>query len=679
MLSATPVNNRMNDLKNQVAFITEANDRAFEKQGVDSISEVMRRAQAQFNNWLRIDDNKDVATLLEVLDGRYFKLLDLITIARSRRHIEKYYDTAEIGEFPKRLPPRNIKADIDLARQFPPLKEINREIQRLNLSPYSPLKYVLEGKQQEYGTKYDLQVEGKGRFRQLDREESLIHLIRVNLLKRMESSINSFALTVERLVKSIDDLLEKILNESEFTNEELRIEEIDIDDPVLEDFLIGNKIKVLMQDMDLVRWKQDLLEDKATLEKTLAVAQNVTADRDAKLVELKDLIQSKIRKPINEENKKIIVFTAFADTANYLYREIAPWALDQMGLSSALITGSGKNSTNLPNIRRDLTDLLTNFSPISKERSHSLNENPQIDLLIATDCISEGQNLQDCDFLVNYDIHWNPVRIIQRFGRVDRLGSINKQIQLVNFWPNMELDEYIDLEARVSGRMILLDISATGEENIIDQKKEMNDLAYRKRQLEQLQSQVVDLEDMKGGISITDLTYNDFKMELMDYMKEGREELDRSPTGIYSIIHSDEEEAPPGVIFCLRQIDAPANEKLEYNPLAPCFLTYIRDDGESIYSFVQSKRALDQYQVLCSGQNSALTSLVAEFKEETDQLRDMSRYRDLLDRATEQITGKSAEKGTASLFHSGGTASGKEISRTLEDFELISYLVIKQA
>lgn len=492
MLSATPVNNRMNDLKNQVAFITEGMDNAYANQGIASIEQTLRKAQTRFNQWLNLDEqNRKVETLLDSMNFDYFKLLDILTIARSRKHLEKYYDIAEIGEFPERLKPVNIKEDIDSERQFPPLKDINRTIRKLNLSAYSPLKYVRGDKREEYNRKYDIQVKGGASvFRQVDREQSLIHLMRVNLLKRMESSINSFALTLEKLLGNVDSLLEKLEGHSSEDIEELGIEDIEVDEPEFDAYLIGRKVKVLIKDMDEVRWKQDLEEDHAKLTELLSEARKIKASRDAKLHRLRAIIAEKCNSPINDGNRKIIVFTAFTDTANYLYEHIADWAKDTQGVYAAQITGSGTNKTTMPGMGSNFDSLLAAFSPVSKERN-KIDEGAtdEIDLLIATDCISEGQNLQDCDYLINYDIHWNPVRIIQRFGRIDRLGSKNKVIQLVNFWPNMELDEYINLVARVSGRMVLLDISATGDENVIEQGNagKMNDLEYRRRQLQQLQ------------------------------------------------------------------------------------------------------------------------------------------------------------------------------------------------
>ena len=530
MLSATPVNNRMNDLKNQVAFITEGTDSALQSVGLVSIEQTLRKAQALFNQWLKLDaEERTTASLLESLNFDYFKLLDLLTIARSRKHIEKYYDLAEIGEFPRRAKPINVRADIDSAGMFPPLRDVNRDIRLLNLSAYAPMRYVLANKVAEYSRRYDMKVAGGRSFRQLDREESLIHLMRVNLLKRMESSIHSFAQTLEKLLAKVDNLIERIEKHDVSAIEELSIEDIDLDNDDFDPYLVGAKVKVLLQDVDLIRWKQDLEEDRFVLTSLLREARQVDEKRDEKLRQLKGLVTQKVQQPINVGNRKLLIFSAFADTVDYLYENIAAWAQREHGLHSAKVTGrSGGNKSTLKSVRTDLGSLLTSFSPISKERGKidpTLSD--EIDILIATDCISEGQNLQDCDYLVNYDIHWNPVRIIQRFGRVDRLGSRNGVIQLVNFWPNMELDEYINLEARVSGRMVLLDISATGEENVIEESErdQMNDLAYRKRQFEVLQEQVVDIEDLGGGISITDLTLNDFKMDLSSYLKHHADEL----------------------------------------------------------------------------------------------------------------------------------------------------------
>lgn len=678
MLSATPVNNKMNDIKNQIAFITEDKDNALEEIGISSINHTLRNAQTIFNQWSKLDDNTRTGEkFVDMMDLEYFKLLDTLTIARSRKHIEKYYDLAEIGEFPNRLDPINESSDIDIKKEFPTLNEINNEIERLNLSVFSPFLYILPQKREDYAKKYDIAIgEGKSVFKQTDREKSLIQLMRINLLKRMESSIHSFKLTIEKLLFKINKTLEKIDNISEY-NEDIDISLIDPEEDEYDKFMFGKKTKVLLQDMDLIKWKQDLKLDKEKLEFLFTQAKEVDCLRDEKLADLKKVISNKIENPINEDNKKILIFTAFADTAKYLYENISQWIFDNYGLYTALVTGSGDNKTNLKAVRNtDIDEILTSFSPISKNRNIINPEmTEEIDILIGTDCISEGQNLQDCDYLINYDIHWNPVRIIQRFGRVDRIGSKNKDIQLVNFWPNIELDEYINLKGRVENRMVMVDVSATGEENIIvNNDKVMNDLEYRKNQLEKLKDQVIDLEDVSDAISITDLTFNDFKIELMEYMKEHRKELDNAPFGIYSIVPAEEFE--PGVIFLLRQVKG-VKESKDKNALTPYYLVYISEDEEVKLNYIQSKKILDYYQKLCSGKKEVFRNLVESFDRETDNGRQMDKYSQLLKESIENIIGKKQETGVRSLFTKGGTSPVKNNIEGLEEFELISFLILK--
>lgn len=678
MLSATPVNNKMNDIKNQIAFITEDKDNALEEIGISSINHTLKNAQAIFNQWSKLDDNTRTGEkFVDMMDLDYFKLLDTLTIARSRKHIEKYYDLAEIGEFPNRLDPINESSDIDIKKEFPTLNEINNEIERLNLSVFSPFLYILPQKREDYAKKYDIAIgEGKSVFKQTDREKSLIQLMRINLLKRMESSIHSFKLTIEKLLFKINKTLEKIDNISEY-NEDIDISLIDPEEDEYDELMFGKKTKVLLQDMDLIKWKQDLKLDKEKLEFLFTQAKEVDCFRDEKLADLKKVISNKIENPINEDNKKILIFTAFADTAKYLYENISQWIFDNYGLYTALVTGSGDNKTNLKAVRNtDIDEILTSFSPISKNRNIINPEmTEEIDILIGTDCISEGQNLQDCDYLINYDIHWNPVRIIQRFGRVDRIGSKNKDIQLVNFWPNIELDEYINLKGRVENRMVMVDVSATGEENIIvNNDKIMNDLEYRKNQLEKLKDQVIDLEDVSDAISITDLTFNDFKIELMEYMKEHRKELDNAPFGIYSIVPAEEFE--PGVIFLLRQVKG-VKESKDKNALTPYYLVYINEDEEVKLNYIQSKKILDYYQKLCSGKKEVFRNLVESFDRETDNGRQMDKYSQLLKESIENIIGKKQETGVRSLFTKGGTSPVKNNIEGLEEFELISFLILK--
>jgi len=674
MLSATPVNNRLTDLKNQVAFITEANDEAFKDVGIKSIDQTLRKSQNKFNSWLKLsEDERITKKLLDSLNFDYFKLLDLITIARSRKHIEKYYDTTSIGKFPNRNKPINLKPDIDILNAFPPLLEINKTIRRLTLSAYSPLKYVYPHKQEEYSHKYDIDLGNGQVFRQIDRENSLIHLMRVNLFKRMESSINSFSLTLIKLMQNNQKIVDMLESENG-TYEEQSIIDVDIESDAFASQLVGNKIKVLIQDVDKIRWKQDLQNDLQKLEELLGSSLQVDAQRDEKLQSLKENITQKINNPLNPNNRKVVIFTAFADTAEYLYKNIASWAKNEFGLESCLITGSGNNQTTLPTKNKDLNSLLTHFSPISKSRDktdpHAITE---INILIATDCISEGQNLQDCDYLVNYDIHWNPVRIIQRFGRIDRLGSKNETIQLVNFWANMELDEYINLESRVSGRMVLLDVSATGEENIIDTSNiEVSDLSYRAKQLKELQDKVIDLEDVSGSISITDLTLNDFKMDLMGYLKVHKQTLENTPLGIHSIVSDAIEK---GVVFCVKSLKPQTGA--DGFSLEPYFLVHVDKENEIRTAFSSAKLILDMYKNLCLGKDEAIKELVEQFEKKTNNYSDMQHYQTGLRVAIESVVGKKEESGMNSLFSRGGTSILTDGFSGSEDFELISFLVIQ--
>ncbi|HFI0743718.1 TPA: helicase-related protein [Streptococcus suis] len=691
MLSATPVNNRMNDIKNQIAFITEGRNDAFASVGLDNLELILRKAQTVFNKWSELpDQQRTTEAFINMMELDYFKLLDTVTIARSRKHIEKYYNLDEIGKFPTRMTPENRYAVIDTEGEFPPIEEINKLIKKLTLAVYSPLTYVLPEKRVAYERKYDMTVgTNNSVFRQTDREQSLVGLMRVGILKRLESSINSFALTVENILNKIDRTIEAIEQRQLDYDAEMNISDIDIDDPEYENLMFGNNVKVLLQDMDLIKWKQDLLADKDKLETIFLEAKNVTPDRDAKLIELRTLIEKKIKNPINQDNRNVVIFTAFADTAKYLYKHLSEEFANK-GIYSAIVTGSGDNHSTLPipkELRRsvkmtDINTVLTLFSPISKECSKVYPEvDEYIDILIATDCISEGQNLQDCDYLINYDIHWNPVRIIQRFGRIDRIGSQNNYIKLVNFWPTEDLDEYINLQQRVKGRMVLLDVSATGEENVIENNpsKEMKDLEYRKKQLKKLQNEVVDLEDISGAISITDLTFNDFKIELMEYMKTKRKALDEAPNGMYAVTKIDEsisDIVKPGVIFTLRQVKGKDQSK-EQNPLFPYYMVYITDDGEVQLSFLHAKKILDYYKKLCSGKGEVLKELVEEFNKETNDGRRMEHYSDLLEASIENIIGKKQDIGVSSLFSKGGTTMQKSLFDGIEDFELITFLVLK--
>lgn len=672
LLSATPVNNRLADLKNQIMFITENNDQAFkENAGINSIENTLRIAQQRFSEWAKLpDDQRTTKTLLPMLDYNFFNLLNTVTIARSRKHIQTYYDTKDIGDFPERNKPISIKSDIDRKGEFPSLGKVNGMIASLNLAIYSPMVYIFPNRLKYYEELYDQEVkEGKGSFKQIDREKNIVNLMRVNILKRLESSINSFSLTLERILNQINNML-NVLD----SGQEYDFDGSDIDEDDLDDIEIGGKIKVKVKDLDSIRLRQDLNEDKDILEYLLQYSERIDVSRDAKLQALKDQISNKINHPINGDNKKIIIFTSFSDTANYLYTNLLEWLYSTHGLYSAIVTGGSNTKTNLRSVSNSFEPILAHFSPIS---NHLDTDTEQIDILIATDCISEGQNLQDCDYLINYDIHWNPVRIIQRFGRIDRIGSKNKVIQLVNFWPNMELDEYINLENRVKNRMVMLDLSATGEDDLLS--SESKDLEYRKKQLKQLQNEVLDIEEMQGGISITDLTLDDFIMSLDRFMKASPNVLEKYPTGVYAVTDMTkkiQEECEKGVIFCLKQkksIDSQENATSLY----PYYLVYVKEDGDIHIKNTNPKKILDLYKSLCETKSQPLEDLVKQFNKETKNGNDMSKYTDLLEKAVFDIKGVVQQKGIQSLFQMGQATLFENTVTGLNDFELISFLVVK--
>lgn len=680
LLSATPVNTRMNDIKNQISFITEQNDAALNEYGITSIDQTLRQAQQKFNAWMKNAESQDRDSLVDTLNGDYFKLLDLLTIARSRKHIEKYYDTADIGKFPFRKKPKSLSPDFDLSKQFPTIDKVNDLINALNLKFYSPLYFVRDDRKASYEEKYDVITATGSVFKQIERENSLIHLMRVNLLKRLESSIHSFRLTLESLISKTQVLKNKIINakEHEYYSDEYDINDIELDDDRLEDLLIGGKVKALLQDLDLIKFKEYLEEDEKLLQQLLNQCIVVDVERDAKLRQLKEEIENKLRNPINEGNRKVVIFSAFADTIKYLYDNLTPWLMEEHLLFSAQVTGGDANKTNLPDCRTDLNSILINFSPKSKGRDAIYPDaKNEIDILFCTDCISEGQNLQDCDFLVNYDIHWNPVRIIQRFGRIDRIGSKNKEIQLVNFYPNVDLDSYIDLIGRVKGRMQMLDVSATGDDNVIDETaSQRKDLEYRKRQLKQLQSQVVDLEDIDGGISITDLTFNDFKIDADRLSAEELADFELTPKGIHSIAKNSINKEEKGVLFCFKdQSEELDNKHLNRNMIYPYYLCFINEQGEISIPSSHSKKSLDYFKKLASGQTEILPELLTSFNQLTKSGSNMSGYTKLLEIAIIHLKGSEKEMGLDSLAFPGGTSFGNELQEN--NYELISYLIVQ--
>ena len=680
MLSATPVNNRFNDLKNQLQLAYEG-DQSLINDKLDlgrPIEDVFRSAQAQYNAWAHIDEPKErtAEKLLEMLSFDFFQLLDAVTIARSRKHIEKYYDTADIGKFPTRLRPiskRPKLTDFDEAITY---KEISGQLDDLNLSVYAPSDYILSSARNKYEIDEDLRGSHLGMS---GREKGLKKLMAINLLKRLESSVNSFRLTLSRMKEQVDETL-KAINTFMNTRQDIRLTTSTLDsmldgDDSENDFLVGGrKTRVMLADMDCRSWKRDLENDQEILGLLLTMLEDITPEHDSKLQMLIDNLRHKFANPINEGNKKVLIFTAFSDTAEYLYKNLAPAILSKTGLHTGLVTGNGVAST-IKGVPADFNTILTLFSPVSKEADKLLPKvHEQIDVLIATDCISEGQNLQDCDYLINYDIHWNPVRIIQRFGRVDRIGSRNDVIQLVNYWPDIELDDYLRLKGRVEARMTGVNITGAGNSNVLLSDEEQADLDYRKSQLQRLQEEVVDLEDMDTGINIMDLGLNEFRLDLLAYMKDNPD-IEHTPLGMSAVVQSSQQ-AKPGVIYILKNRNNAVNIGRQ-NLLHPFYMVYLSNDGETLINHLSPKKLLDVMRMSCKGKAEPILDLCRAFNKETNDGRRMQHYSELLGKAVASIVEQKEQSDIDSLFSFGATSALVGDVKGLDDFELICFLVIK--
>lgn len=680
MLSATPVNNRFNDLKNQLALAYEGDSTALDSKlnTTRTLNEIFKNAQKAFNMWSKLEpEQRTTDKLLKLLDFDFFEVLDSVTIARSRKHIQKYYSNSDVGKFPERKKPISLRpklTDLDNAINY---NEIFEQLTQLNLSIYTPTYFILPSKLGKY---VDLTHNKGTSLTQKGREEGIRRLTSINLMKRMESSVYSFKLTLSRIfdyVNSTVDVLEQynkrlstVLDLSDMTQEEF-----DYDDQNSDLFSIGKKVRIELADMDYISWKADLEKDKEILHLLMEMVNDITPEHDHKLQQLIKIVSQKIENPINENNKKIIIFTAFADTAKYLYENISRYVKKNYGLDTAMISGAVDGKTTVKSLPNDLNTVLTCFSPISKGKQLLLPGNKDnIDILIATDCISEGQNLQDCDYLINYDIHWNPVRIIQRFGRIDRIGSKNSVIQLVNFWPDISLDEYIHLKARVETRMKISVMTSTGDDDLLN-AEEKGDLEYRKQQLKQLQEEVVDIEDMAEGISIMDLGLNEFRLDLLEYIKNN-EEIEHAPYGMHAVVQATED-APAGVIYVLKNIKDGVNIGNQ-NRLHPFYMVYLTEDGEVIVDYLSPKELLDKLRFLCKGKKEADKELCKKFNQETKDGSNMSIYSELLgDAITSIIEGK--EESDIDSFLSGHQMSFlSEIITGLDDFELVCFLVVKE-
>lgn len=683
MLSATPVNNRFNDLKNQLALAYEGNTELIDDKlnTTRSIDDIFKSAQRAFNTWSKWEPaDRTTENLLRMLDFDFFEVLDSVTIARSRKHIQKYYDTTDIGTFPTRLKPISLRPPLTILKKAINYNEIYEQLTMLSLSIYTPSHFILPSKMEKYAELYEDNKVNIG-FTQANREQGIRRLTAINLMKRMESSVYSFNLTLKRILELIDSTIHSIDTYDKTSSVKLDLTDItNIDDYDSEDqngdelFTFGKKVRIEIGDMDYKSWRDSLVKDREVLELLTLMVGDITPEYDSKLQELFRVIRNKLEHPINEGNKKIIIFTAFADTVGYLYDNVSKFVMDNFGLNTAMVSGSVEGRTTVPKLRSDLNTVLTCFSPISKDK-HLLmpGDKTEIDFLIATDCISEGQNLQDCDYLINYDIHWNPVRIIQRFGRIDRIGSKNTYIQLVNFWPDVTLDEYIDLKAKVETRMKIVDMTATGDDNLLSEE-EKTDLEYRKAQLKRLQEEVVDIEDMSSGISIMDLGLNEFRLDLLEYIKH-HPDIDKTPFGLHSVAAASED-TPAGVIYVLKNRSNSVNIDNQ-NRLHPFYMVYISNEGEVICDHLSPKQMLDKMRFLCKGKTEPIPELYRQFNKETRDGRNMSALSKLLGDAISSIIEVKEESDIDSFLGGGQISFLTNEIKGLDDFELICFLVVR--
>lgn len=678
MLSATPVNNRFNDLKNQLVLAYEGTPELIDEKlnTSKSIDEIFRQAQTAFNAWSKLPaEERTTDNLLRRLDFDFFEVLDSVTIARSRKHIEKYYNTEKIGKFPERRKPISLRPSLTDLPSAINYNEIYEQLSQLQLEIYTPSAYIFPSKMQKY---IDLTHHKGNNLTQSGREEGIRRLMSVNLLKRLESSVPSFRLTLERIRNLIMETIDGITQYEKYGESNIDMYEADSDDFDMEDqntdyLTVGHKVKIDLADMDYKSWKDVLQKDADTLELLILMIADITPEHDTKLQELYKLISQKIENPINPGNKKVLIFTAFSDTAEYLYDNVSRYVMEKYGLNTGMISGTVDGKTTLKNFKATFNNILTCFSPVSKDRDVLMpGSKKDIDILIATDCISEGQNLQDCDYCVNYDIHWNPVRIIQRFGRIDRIGSRNKQIQLVNFWPDLTLDEYINLKVRVETRMKISVLTSTGDDNPIS-PEEKGDLEYRREQLKKLQTEVVDLEDMSGGISIMDLGLNEFRLDLLEYIKM-HPDLDHMPFGLHSVVKKTED-LPEGVLFVLKNRNNGVNID-SLNRIHPFYMVYISLEGEIVCDYLNPKKLLDDMRLLCRGKAEPIVGVYDRFNKETDDGRNMSEMSALLSDAINSIIDTKEESDIDSLFKSGGTSALLSEVKGIDDFELVTFLVV---
>lgn len=660
LLSATPVNNSLTDLRNQLSIITSDQDHALEDHGISSVSTLLRKTQKELNEWLDTD-KRTKGALLDRLPADFYKLLEMLTISRSRKHITGYYGNDNLGKFPQKLPPKTYNPNIDEQMKLLNFHDTNEVLEALKLAVYSPMSYIRSEFKAYYREKYQTVHGDRVLFYHESRELITAKLHRFNLFKRLESSVYSFGETIRRLIARIDSYIEVISNYNS-GNFILEGEEILEEDDITLDYKYDIKVEHLLA----ADFLEDLYYDKNILDQLYShVLEILEERRDNKLKQLKEIVIDKITQtPYNQGNRKLLIFSAFADTANYLYDSMSG-ELSQLGVNVSCVTGSNNPRSTIKGFT-EFNKVLSHFSPRSKMNG-DLPMEQQIDVLIGTDCISEGQNLQDCDCVVNYDIQWNPVVLIQRFGRIDRIGSINEKIAMINFFPNVALNDYLQLEQRVKGKMMATNLASTGDEDLLS--PEMNDFMFRKKQLERLQEEVVDMDELNDNISLTDLNMNDYLYELAAYIKS-HPEIAHVPKGIYSLVEGEKR----GCIFCFRhQSDStkPQNESSLY----PYYIMYMSSKGEVHFGNINARETLKEFRKLTYGKEDPISELIKKFNKTTKNAEDMKIYSLLLSKAIQAIQGEEDKQSQASIFDFSGY-NNEFANSSQDDFELISFLVV---
>jgi len=682
MLSATPVNTSLIDLRNQIYLMTENREDSFrESLNVSNVGNLLKRAQDQFREWesqAPSNGQRNKKKLLDKLGSDFYRLLGGISIARSRRQIEEFY-AAEIdliGRFPDREKPVNVYPPTDSEMRLS-YKELAERISAFTLSIYRPSDYVVS----ERGLQKLAEEKKAHNFNQADREQFLIAMIRTNFLKRLESSAYSLTLTLDRTIGKIDTLLEKIDRyESRQNTEDAQADTLPDDDEDDEEFLINRaRHPYNLADLDLCAWKKDLRQDKETLSAAHASVAQITPQRDGKLARIREQIRDRAANPTTDrngrENRKLLVFTTFKDTAEYLYNNLQDLA-GKLNLKMAMVSGDATLTKAGPNC---FNSILDNFAPVARGRGET-DAGSDIDLLIATDCISEGQNLQDCDTVLNYDIHWNPIRIVQRFGRIDRIGSQSDSVRMINYWPTEEMEEYLRLQTRVEARMALADAAASGDENPLDNYEGIQgELNFRAKQLQQLLNEDLDLDDLADdGVTMSDFTLDQFFTQLLHYLEKNREELEQTALGAYAVV---DKEKDTGVIWVLRQRKASQDRQTQVaSPVHPFYIVHVRDDGKIRHGCASVKQTLDLFQELSLGKTQAVLKLCDEFNRRTENGAEMVAYDSLLNAAAEHISQAHSKTQTAGLGLQGSgdfrLSRSSETPDDVEAFELITWLVM---